>query len=314
MTVSRRSRSAFTLIELLVVIAIIAILIALLLPAVQQAREAARRSTCKNNMKQFGLALHNYHDTHKTFPPGCSTQQDSNTGFNWAWSVYLLPFLDQGPLYNSLNPGTNQVTDATGTAALLADMKKPLPAFRCPSDTGPALQSDANRLIDGQALTLSNYPAVNSSAEIRPLATDVDGAFYPNSNVQIRDITDGTSQTCAVGERAWELPRSSGTPFAASAANAFAMEGNNGNQDDQGMVEVAGGGERRINCTDSSECVRGFSSRHTGGVHFLMFDGAVRFVSENINHLPDTAQVVPNVNSTYERILGINDGQTVGEF
>lgn len=102
-----RLRRGFTLIELLVVIAIIAVLVALLLPAVQQAREAARRSSCKNNMKQLGLALHNYHDTHFSFPPGY-LDQDSYGGFgfvdinqgHWAWSASLLPFLDQAPLYN----------------------------------------------------------------------------------------------------------------------------------------------------------------------------------------------------------------------
>src|SRR5215813_2046814 len=112
-----RRRSGFTLIELLVVIAIIAVLIGLLLPAVQQAREAARRSQCKNNLKQMGLAMHNYHDVYQCFPPGylgypagnggsCATiNNTTQRGQGWGWGAFLLPYLDQGNLYNLLSPG-----------------------------------------------------------------------------------------------------------------------------------------------------------------------------------------------------------------
>src|SRR3546814_780854 len=104
----RVSHKGFTLIELLVVIAIIAVLVALLLPAVQQAREAARRSQCKNNLKQIGLALHNYHDTHRVFPPGQMSWFGSdlfplNAGARISWMQQILPFIDQAPLYNSFN-------------------------------------------------------------------------------------------------------------------------------------------------------------------------------------------------------------------
>lgn len=119
--ISLTRKRGFTLIELLVVIAIIAILIALLLPAVQQAREAARRSTCKNNLKQIGIALHNYHDTHSVLPPGVlmfddgSGDPDPDLG-NWGWNTFLLPYIDQAPLYNQLTPnGANFPTSAAGS-------------------------------------------------------------------------------------------------------------------------------------------------------------------------------------------------------
>src|SRR5664279_3184236 len=113
----RKLRSAFTLIELLVVIAIIAVLIALLLPAVQQAREAARRSQCKNNLKQLGLALHNYHDTANTLPPGYIGPNTAlSTNSNWGWNVMLLPGLDQAPLYNQISSTTVGTTTGFGAA------------------------------------------------------------------------------------------------------------------------------------------------------------------------------------------------------
>src|SRR4051812_18590026 len=141
-----RRRRAFTLIELLVVIAIIAILIALLLPAVQQAREAARRTQCRNNLKQIGLALHNYHDAANTIPPGyIGTQAVPNvTGqsLNYGWATFILPFMDQSPLYNTIGSGfsgPNAVTFASSTiSASSAAYQTVLPAFRCPSDTGAA--------------------------------------------------------------------------------------------------------------------------------------------------------------------------------
>ena len=130
-----RRRSAFTLIELLVVIAIIAVLIALLLPAVQQAREAARRSQCKNNLKQFGLALHNYHDTHQTLPYGMEGREGGSGG-NWTWGSLILSQVDQAPLANSLLVGSTSFSVACGNATKVALMKTPLSLFRCPSDTG----------------------------------------------------------------------------------------------------------------------------------------------------------------------------------
>ena len=180
---SNRQRG-FTLIELLVVIAIIAILIALLLPAVQQAREAARRSTCKNNLKQIGLAMHNYHETFGMFPPGYVEEiLPSNGGVvvdnegHWAWNAMLLPYMDQAPLYNQLNVGTVPVSTMLNNATARSSMQKPMPAFRCPSDSGPQIHDEAGRRIKATGgseygLAVTNYIASNSSYGLKKDAGD----------------------------------------------------------------------------------------------------------------------------------------------
>lgn len=311
----RRTRRGFTLIELLVVIAIIAILVALLLPAVQQAREAARRSTCKNNLKQLGIALHNYHDTYRVFPPGAVNQEGNTTedSKNWDWSAMILPFIEQGPLYDLLSPGDIRATAAISTANLRNAMQQPIATMRCPSDIGPDVNTDGGRDYEDSGGTardvaLTNYVAANSSAELRPQLDIADGMFNINSKYRMRDIVDGTSNTIAIGERAWEIQG-----FRLKASTLFMIEGTTGNQTDRGLVEAHGAGERPINCTNSGECRRGFSSLHRGGAQFVMMDGAVRFISENIDHNPNNS-LTPNVNSTYERLFGRADGQPIGEF
>ncbi len=152
-------RRGFTLIELLVVIAIIATLVAILLPAVQQAREAARRSTCKNNLKQIGIAIHNYHDTYNQLPPGgvyvravatgysgASNDENGTADGSWSWTAFILPFIEQAPLYDLLQPGPIKYSDAmthgsmanggSGQRRLLEAMRKPVSVLVCPSDPG----------------------------------------------------------------------------------------------------------------------------------------------------------------------------------
>ena len=155
----RHLSRGFTLIELLVVIAIIAILIALLLPAVQQAREAARRTQCRNNLKQIGLALHNYHDTFRLFPPGV-IRDGQNNSEAWGWTVFILPFLEQANLYNQLDPDTYRLRDLlaglnptypapTANAAIL---QNPLSVFICPSDpnSGRAHERRERQRLEGR--------------------------------------------------------------------------------------------------------------------------------------------------------------------
>ena len=202
----KRSRSGFTLIELLVVIAIIAILIALLLPAVQQAREAARRSQCKNNLKQIGLALHNYHDTHLILPSlafGHGGASDAPVPA-FVWSVMILPGLDQAPLYNAMNPGPTSLQDLFNTANGRTLLQTPLTVFLCPSDAGGSLNENRpfTKAVTGVNpfhLSKSNYPACGGDALN-------EGAFPGNENTvssgrRFRDVTDGLSNTIFVGER-----------------------------------------------------------------------------------------------------------------
>ncbi len=341
----RRSNTSihagFTLIELLVVIAIIAVLIALLLPAVQQAREAARRSQCKNNLKQFGLAFHNYHETHNCFPLsnvsalnagplGAVWGEEGRNGM-WSWPAFLLPFVEQAQMYDTIDIGRVVLHQATSNPTKLSLMQQPIPLFRCPSDTGPAT-NDYRQVGNGGSgnadcttgcvpIATSNYVATNHSFDLKRTnnATDVQWngmmgwhKFMPVR--RLRDITDGTSNTFLLGERAYQLSGQGGN-FQAGAAVIYATNGDSELSSQQGLVYTMAAGRYPMNCTDAPECSRGFSSVHTGGVQFLFCDGSVRFVSENIDHNPLTDTTAkPTIDSTYEKLIAISDGNPISDF
>ena len=337
MTQQPLQRRAFTLIELLVVIAIIAILIALLLPAVQQAREAARRSTCKNNLKQIGLAMHNYHDSHRVFPPGYVDQRDvivDNEG-HWSWSVMLMPYMDQAAIYNEFNVGNQTPSDVLATTSGMQIMRQSVPSFRCPSDTGPAFHpltpDDAGRGITPKGSTsntgtaLTNYLGVGSNDVIYQTratnfsngSTGNTGSFWRDSNLRIRDITDGSSNVVMVGERAYRVGQelsSAGNLYTLRTNSTTGPEpSNNAGDVSQGMVSILGGGRAAINSLPSVNIHKGpaaFSSPHVGGAHFLFGDGRVAFLSENIDHNFATSAI----DSTFDRLIGTGDGQVVGEY
>ena len=192
----RRVRG-FTLIELLVVIAIIAILIALLLPAVQQAREAARRSTCKNNLKQFGIALHNYHDIYNYFPGamvsagpitnayGSGTYGTEGTHALWGWGAAILPQMEQTPLFQKMGVNSSTLHNAAANATTLAAMQNTFPAYRCPSDTSPDTNDfrqipnggsgDVNCTTGCVPVATSSYIGVNHSGALDRI--DANGLF-----------------------------------------------------------------------------------------------------------------------------------------
>lgn len=306
---------------MLVVIAIIAILIALLLPAVQQAREAARRTQCKNHMKQLGLAFHNYHDVHKRLPPYCVaggvTNQDVNR--NWGYPAMLLPYLDQAPLYNQIGVGqTNLVPNAAlttsydYTTAPANSLEKlfttRIPVFLCPSANGGPVneyQNNLGTLMYAMNNRVATLPSTNVGAAARPLS----------------DITDGTSNTLLMGEKAlmtapflsigseWIMGRVCGyritivagqcpmnTPFQAppstpphNAATLCYSEG-----------------------TEPPTTRASLSSPHVGGAHMLMCDGAVRFVNENIQSNPVLGTDLGNF--VYQNLFNFDDGNPLGEF
>ncbi len=332
---STSRKHGFTLIELLVVIAIIAILIALLLPAVQQAREAARRSACQNNLKQIGLALHNYYDTHRVFPPGYISVDPANIGSTelglYAWGAFILPFVDQASLYQSLRVGDVRLQTNLANPTTSALLQTPLPVFSCPSDVGPPLNNwmhaappsyiyDRRVTSDGTdriAIAKSNYVMVSGSGDsTTPAVTPTtygphNGIGAQNSNTRMRDITDGTSQTLACGERSWQVAQ---LEMGAGAVVGFsAVTSDNIKHGGTAVLGIAYWGINQT-LTQVDHQARGFSSPHVGGAHFLLCDGSVRFLSENIDFKGNSISSGFQIDSTFERLLAKNDGQVIGEF
>lgn len=310
-----KKRRGFTLIELLVVIAIIAILVSLLLPAVQQAREAARRTQCKNNLKQLGLALHNYHDVFNTMPPGYVFDDNytEDRSAYWGWSTFILPYIEQGTLYAALDPGQTPMPVALNNATQRNLMQTTLPAFRCPSDTGPATHATSGVVrqfqdSQGTARTaaVSNYVGGNTTQEsLRNPPRDRRGMFWENSRVKFRDMTDGSSNVIAIGERQYFQTASAAEPRGAT------LFGSNGRDEGlaPGVASQLANGDAKVNCPERRGCRFGFSSNHQGGAQFVLGDGSVRFISENIEHNTDDA-----TNSTLEFLICIQDGNVLGEF
>jgi prepilin-type N-terminal cleavage/methylation domain-containing protein/prepilin-type processing-associated H-X9-DG protein len=327
MTNSHR-HSAFTLVELLVVIAVIGVLVALLLPAVQAAREAARRTQCKSNARNIALALHNYHDTNKSFPPGVvqvnpapPATTDTSLG-NFSWSALILPFVEETDVYGLVDVAKTDLATSMDRPGNLAAMQSSIGVFRCPTDTGPTFNEE--RLIMSVAgtaspLSTSNFVGVNSSGELRrdpgEPGNQANGIFVRIKGRKIKEITDGTSHTAIIGERAWESKLPSGSEVRSRAAVVFGIRGVRHNSE-QGFADGMGCGKYQLNFSSASGSIpdsrsrRGFSSQHPGGAHFGMADGSVQFIRDDISgdFNADQWTITDTVDSPWEALLGINDG------
>ncbi len=279
----------FTLIELLVVIAIIAVLIALLLPAVQAAREAARRSQCVNNLKQLGLALHNYHDSLGAFPMGYAARGRfvdgvTDTAPGWGWGAMILPQLEQGPLFNSINFGLNVEAPQNTTA-----LRSVVGAFACPSDPteGPFPVTDASGKFLATAAPSSYAACVGGDESDTSTGINNDGlgrgVMFRNSATRMAEITDGTSQTILVGERAWSVSQG---VWAGVVANGVVRRGPGNRCPTTGApfypppALVQAHGHLLNTDTDQDGGLDDFSSRHPGGANFVFADGSVKFLKD----------------------------------
>ncbi|HLA83523.1 MAG TPA: DUF1559 domain-containing protein [Thermoguttaceae bacterium] len=282
-----RKPAGFTLVELLVVIAIIGVLIALLLPAVQAAREAARRLQCSNNLKQLALALHNYHDGFNSLPYGATSSNDLG------WRVFILPYIEGKDLYNrfQFNKNTNP-GDPTNNLPLALT---PVPHYFCPSAT-LLLADYSSSIIDGKMAYTAHYFGVAGPEGGDPMgkAYDVqpsgnvtygenakDGVLTTNEIFTIADITDGTSNTLAIGEIAHDYPGIYG-----GARAGKAVEGGDAQPWVRGSYHKANIGCKNvafgINQPGDLATRVAFASLHPGGANFAKCDGSVIFVQEDI--------------------------------
>jgi prepilin-type N-terminal cleavage/methylation domain-containing protein/prepilin-type processing-associated H-X9-DG protein len=308
-------RSAFTLVELLVTISIIGVLVGLLMPAIQSARESSRRSHCQNNLKQIGLAMHEYHVTFGRFPSGVVHSKDDGdqTGVaGFGWGSFLLPHLQQSAIFKLLNLPTGELHEALKTASGRELAQAELPVFRCPSDAGYFLNSD--RPFTGAkyadvAAAKSNYIAnhgtrfVTLADKMLDKTLDSFGVFGPDSQISEAHLTDGSSYTILAGER-----RST-----EDWAGVWIGVRNYNNTGDTGLRQVLGISDVRINSRNGTEARRGFSSEHPGGAFFLFADGHIEFLADDIdfNQAGATSRLQPEKlqMGLYQRLMRRNDGQ-----
>jgi prepilin-type N-terminal cleavage/methylation domain-containing protein/prepilin-type processing-associated H-X9-DG protein len=298
---TKPGRRGFTLIELLVVIAIIAILIGLLVPAVQKVREAAARTQCQNNLKQLGLAMHMYQDTYKKLPAGWVVSTAAQPSPGWTWSLVILPYIEQAPLYNNIAPDvTTPGGPAGGTTSAL--LQTSVPVYQCPSDgTGPIVTATYN---GGIAWGKNNY-VCNRWV----LGPDDHNPPRP-TRMAVQTILDGSSNTILIGERDQTI--NVGAVEFVRASTTASFEGRIGRglspQPPAGTVWNTGQDQRLA-----------YSSLHTGGCNFAFADGSVHFIGSSMDCDPNDnwtnfatgAQPADWINYTGQRLQNPNDGLPV---
>ena len=300
---SHKRQYGFTLVELLVVIAIIGILISMLLPAVQAVREAARRISCTNNVRQIGLALHNFHSANSEFPEGVRLATASSPNGNYGWATFTLPFIEQVNLFD-------QIDTEDRTQPPSSDLNQGgaiVPGFVCPSSSLPERSSEG--------FAKCNYMGNQGDSNSRE--SDDGGVFDDGVSYSVRDITDGTSNTIFIGE-------ADGSPIEESAQldNSFpkwigAPDFNGDYSHSRARRSVLRRGDVNVGFNferpdgapgDFSPSL--FSSRHTGGAIFGLADGSVRFISDTI----ETGTTTNPPDGVYMRLIMRNDGQVVADF
>lgn len=312
----------FTLIELLVVIAIIAILVALLLPAVQQVREAARKSQCQDHLHNLAIGAMNYESSFKCLPLGVTPDHTYTTDIggvlgtppwgaavnkpNWVWGAHILKFIEQGPAYDRLGVGTRRAGEAIDDWANTQQaFETPIDVFLCPSDPAPQINTDGRRVEGFTGTTLrgtatANYVGISRGNQ-RKAADGYEiyhgkdkqwadgGVFLHGIDVKIRDVTDGTSNTLCFGERTYSH-RVGNTVVSSRAANIFVTSSRTTNiQDCSGDGDCATDAFGTIGfygpngATDNNHARCGLSSQHAGGAQSALLDGKVTFISENVD-------------------------------
>lgn len=309
--ISPNARRGFTLIELLVVIAIIAILIGLLLPAVQKVREAANRMSCSNNLKQLGLALHNYHDVNLAFPPGCAQDQPPfgsvAGGWGSSWKVYILPYIEQDNIFRQWRFIGSSSGYQDGVNMPLVNNVS-IKTYRCPSSPLPKFYASSNNA--GSIQMFTSYTGIAGAAGSAP-HTDYysgthgfnsgHGMLHANSQENMASITDGTSNTMVVGEQSNHLRDAANRPIPGSYG-AITSQGPHGWT--MGAGQTAAGKaytDRTFNCSTVVYRINQIgltnaggtghntgnniplSSGHSGGINALMGDGSVRFLRDTID-------------------------------
>jgi prepilin-type processing-associated H-X9-DG protein len=301
---------------LLVVIAIIGVLVALLLPAVQSAREASRRQTCLNNLKQMGLAMHNYEGTFRVMPVGIMGGLTADTDDGWAWGTALLPFMEQKALFELLNPNGQQRAvrnnfEATGSSRQIKGGETPLKVYRCPSSQLPKVVSATDRLPGSGVFAPSSrlfigFAISDYKGNGGGCVNDGDGVIGKRSEipwVRFAEITDGLSNVPFVGESAYITGNSTTAPSRTEDWPVWAV----GPGSDE-SIRYEAGTSLPINCrctptnmvvAVNDDCA---FSWHSGGAQFVFCDGSARFISQNIN-----AQTWCRANSK-------NDGRAVDDF
>lgn len=315
-----KRKNGFTLIELLVVIAIIAILIALLLPAVQQAREAARRTQCKNNLKQIGLALHNYHDVSNALPSGsivlANAAGTQDFGHGWTWHASILPYIEQVNMYQQIqgpnDGGLGAELGGTTSAKQMLAGATVMSVFWCPSQpdvTGGAQKggySPSNYNGNMGTLIGNNGDdcyggSVTTPAGMRAAGgcMNANGVFYISSSVKFRDVTDGLSNTIFVSE----VIDSGGDAAKLGGAGSDRKHCFSGGADSNPPTEMS----EYLIAAESNDPINQYTeeaagSYHVGGAQFVLGDGSVRFISENISM------------TIYQGISTRGAGEVVGEF